>query len=316
MRFALSQEQTDFAASMDHLLSDLDMTAVIRAWTVGEHEPGRKVWHALAELGVTALVIPERFGGLAATAVDLVVAFERLGYHTVPGPWVETVAVLPALFEDESLEGVAAGEKLVSIANPPHVPYALDADIADLCVYVAGTDLRAGTPTSALSSVDGARRLFAVEPGERLGVADDPGRAFDLGALATAAQLLGAGQRLLDTSVAYAKQRRQYGRAIGQYQSIKHLLADVATKLELARPLLYAAAVATGSPVRTRDVSAAKVAAGEAASLAARTGLQVHGAIGYTAEHSLGLSLTKVRALVGAWGTPAFHRRRILEALV
>ncbi|MGI6876533.1 acyl-CoA dehydrogenase family protein, partial [Amycolatopsis sp. 3B14] len=134
------------------------------------------------------------------------------------------------------------------------------------------------------------------------------GRAFDLGVLAVAAQLLGAGQWLLDASVAYAKQRSQYGRLIGEYQAIKHLLADVATHLELARPLVHGAAV-TGSP---QDISAAKVKAGDAAYLAARTALQVHGAIGYTAEHDLGLRLSKVRALTGAWGTGAFHRERVL----
>jgi alkylation response protein AidB-like acyl-CoA dehydrogenase len=106
--------------------------------------------------------------------------------------------------------------------------------------------------------------------------------------------------------------RRQYGREIGQYQAIKHLLADVVTRLELARPLLHAAAVT----LNPRDVSAAKVASADAAYLAARTGLQVHGAIGYTAEHPLGLRLTKVRALVSAWGTPALHRSRVLAAVV
>jgi alkylation response protein AidB-like acyl-CoA dehydrogenase len=111
--------------------------------------------------------------------------------------------------------------------------------------------------------------------------------------------------------VAYAGQRKQYGRAIGEYQAIKHLLADVVTRLELARPLLYGAAVA--GETLARDVSAAKVMAGDAALLAARTALQVHGAIGYTAEHDLGLRLTKVRALAGAWGTGSFHRARVLR---
>ncbi len=126
--------------------------------------------------------------------------------------------------------------------------------------------------------------------------------------------------------MAYAKQRSQYGREIGQYQAVKHLLADVATRLELARPLLHGAAVAldgrtdagtdgAGTDTVARDVSAAKVACGEAAHLAARTGLQVHGAVGYTAEHDVGLRLTKVRALVAAWGTTAFHRARVLDAV-
>ena len=95
--------------------------------------------------------------------------------------------------------------------------------------------------------------------------------------LATAAQLLGAGERVLADSVAYVKQRKQFGREIGSYQAIKHALADVRIALDFARPLVFGAALGA------IDVSAAKVACADAAYLASRTGLQVHGAIGYTA---------------------------------
>ena len=110
----------------------------------------------------------------------------------------------------------------------------------------------------------------------------------------------------------YAKQRRQFGREIGSYQAVKHALADVRIALDFARPLVLGAAVLGAG---ARDVSAAKVAAGDAAHLASRVALQVHGAIGYTREYDLFLWITKVRALVGTWGTPSFHRARVLEAL-
>jgi len=165
-------------------------------------------------------------------------------------------------------------------------------------------------------SVDGTRRLFEVAAGEAVET-DDLERAFDVAALATAAQLLGCGERLLADSVAYVKQRRQFGREIGSYQAIKHRLADVRIALDFARPLLWGAALtAAGSDDRGRDVSAAKVACADAAYLASRAALQVHGAVGYTAELDLSLWITKVRALVGAWGTSAFHRARVLESLV
>ncbi len=295
MKFALSPEQTAFAASLDDALSTVD----------------DKVWHRLAELGVTALGVPEQYGGLGAEVADLMVAFEALGYHCVPGAWTDTVAVLPALLDDPLLASVASGESRASVAFAPYVPYALDADLADIRVSVEGFRLRSFTPGAPLSSMDSSRRLFEAVPGASLGPAVDAARAFDLGVLATAAQLLGAGRWLLDTSVAYAGQRRQYGREIGKYQAVKHLLADVVTALELARPLLYGAAVTLSAA----DVSAAKVACGNAALLAARTGLQVHGAIGYTAEHPLGSRLLRVRALASAWGTAEVHRRRVLAAV-
>ncbi|HTH87488.1 acyl-CoA dehydrogenase family protein, partial [Mycobacterium sp.] len=135
--------------------------------------------------------------------------------------------------------------------------------------------------------------------------------------LATAAQLVGAGQALLDASVEYAKQRSQFGKVIGTYQAIKHKLADVHIAIELTRPLVYGAALslADNSEDTARDVSAAKVAASDAALLAARSALQTHGAVGFTQEHDLSLWLLRVQALRSAWGDPTVHRRRLLEAL-
>ena len=135
-------------------------------------------------------------------------------------------------------------------------------------------------------------------------------RSSETGAvLATAAQLLGAGERVLTDSGAYVKARTQFGRQIGSYQAIKHALADVKIALDFARPLVYGAALGEV------PAGAAKIAAGDAAYLASRTGLQVHGAIGYTAEFDLSLWLNKIRALLTAWGTPAHHRSHLLEEL-
>ncbi|WP_019809670.1 acyl-CoA dehydrogenase family protein, partial [Saccharomonospora halophila] len=104
MRFALSAEHHEFAASLDALLTDTDTATANRAWARGDHGPGLRLWHSLAETGVPALSVPERFDGLGATAVDAVVAFERLGYHAVPGPWVDTAAVLPALLAGDGAD--------------------------------------------------------------------------------------------------------------------------------------------------------------------------------------------------------------------
>jgi alkylation response protein AidB-like acyl-CoA dehydrogenase len=317
MRFSLSEEQRQFAASLHDLLSGSDTPAVVRAWAQGRQEPGLKLWRSLSDLGVTALLVPEEFDGLDAEAADVVVAFEALGYHAMPGPLVESLVVAPVVLKDEvSLRGIASGRTIATVVAPPEVPRALDADLATLILRLRDgvVERLDGARLTPVASLDAARRLFTVD-GTAAVIDANIARAFDYGVLATAAQLLGAGRRLLDEATAYAKQRSQYGQEIGRYQAIKHLLADVVTRLELARPLLYGAAVAARSETFARDSSAAKVAAGDAAYLAARTALQVHGAIGYTAEHDLGLWLTKVRALVGAWGDASYHRRRVLRAL-
>ena len=324
MRFALTEEQQGFAEVLDDLLASANTSRVVRAWAEGDSRPGLKLWHRLADVGVTGLLVAEERGGLGASEVDLVVAFEALGRHAVPGPWVESAALLPVMLrntqQDELLAGIVTGETQGTVAIPDLVPYALDADVADVRLVLDKTVLRDAEHGELMRSVDPARRLFRLSLGPEAATLDEPTvvRAVDTAVLACAAQLLGAGERLLDEAVGYAKQRRQFGRAIGEYQALKHALADVRVALDFARPLLYVAALSlgSGSDEATRDVSAAKVSAGDAAYAAARTALQVHGAIGYTAEYDLGLWITKVRALVTAWGTPALHRARVLDALM
>jgi alkylation response protein AidB-like acyl-CoA dehydrogenase len=318
MRFDLDAQQRDFAASIDAALAAADVPGAARAWAGGDTAPGRKVWARLADLGVTALAVPERFDGLDAHPVDLVVALERLGRWCVPGPVTESIAVAPVLLaEDERCAAVAAGELIVTVALPPQVPRATDADTAALALLAdVGGKVSEARPGEQHNSVDPSRRLFDVIATDSAWQAD-VARAYEFGALATAAQLVGAGQALLDAAVDYAKKRAQFGRVIGSYQAIKHKLADVHIALELARPLVYGAALslADRSPDTARDVSAAKAFASDAALLAARSSLQTHGAIGFTAEHDLSLWLLRVQALRPAWGDPATHRRRVLEAL-
>jgi alkylation response protein AidB-like acyl-CoA dehydrogenase len=317
VNFEIDEQQRDFTASIDAALGAADVPSAVRAWSAGDTGPGRKVWATLADLGVAALVVPEKFDGIEAHPVDLVVAAERLGYWGVPGPVAESIAVAPVLLAtDERSAALASGELIATVALPPHTPRAVDADTAGLILIAADGEVRDGIAADMHESVDPARRLFDVSAsGESQKT--DTARAFEFGALATAAQLVGAGQAMLDASVEYAKQRSQFGRVIGSYQAIKHKLADVYIAVEMARPLVYCAALslADGSPDTARDVSAAKAAASEAALLSARSSLQTHGAIGFTQEHDLSLLLLRVQALRSAWGDPSWHRRRVLEAL-
>ena len=317
MKFALDDQQRDFAASIDAALSAADVPAAVRAWSAADTAPARKIWSQLGEIGITALVVDEDFDGLAAHPIDLVVACEQLGRWGVPGPVAESLAVAPILLRgDERSAALAAGELIATVALEPAVPRAVNAEFAGLVLLASGGTASDGTAVAAHDSVDPTRRLFDVTAVGQPWPADTA-RAYEFGALATAAQLIGAGQAMLDMSVEYAKQRSQFGRVIGSYQSIKHKLADVHIAVEMARPLVFGAALALAenSPDTPRDVSAAKAAASDAALLSARAALQTHGAIGYTAEHDLSQLLLRVQALRAAWGDPASHRRRVLEGL-
>jgi alkylation response protein AidB-like acyl-CoA dehydrogenase len=364
MRLAHSAEQEQFAAALHDMLTAADVPGAARRWAAGDRAPGLAIWRGLAGLGVTALAVPEKRGGLGASPVDLVVACEELGHHALPGPVAESVAAVPGLLtalidqelddqapddqapddqrlddqrlDDQRLDGerpgnedlcarwlsgLAAGDLIAALALPPRLPYAADADAAGLVLLVEGDVAALAVAGAQHQSVDPARSLFKVRGDQVLArgpaVADAATRALNLGTLASAAQLLGAGRALLEASVRHAGQRVQFSRPVGAFQAVKHYLADVAIGLEFARPLLDAAAIAlaAGSTTASRDVSAAKVACADAAYRAARAALQVHGAIGYTQEHDLSLWLTKVRALVPAWGSQAEHRAAVMAAL-
>jgi alkylation response protein AidB-like acyl-CoA dehydrogenase len=311
VKFALDEQQRDFAASIDAALGAADLPGAVRAWSAGDVGPGRKVWEQLANLGVTALAVPEKFDGLDADPVDLVVALERLGRWCVPGPVAESIAVAPVLLaEDARSTALATGELIATVAMPPQVPRAVDADMAGLVLLATDDGVSEAADGDCYESVDPSRRLYDVTPTDEAWQADVR-RAYEFGALATAAQLVGAAEALRDAAVDYAGQRTQFGRVIGSYQAIKHKLADVHIAIELARPLVYGAALS----LDPRDVSAAKAAGSDVALLAARSALQTHGAIGFTQEHDLSLLLLRVQALRSAWGTPEVHRRRVLEAI-
>ncbi|WP_435970646.1 acyl-CoA dehydrogenase family protein [Streptomyces sp. Qhu_M48] len=195
-------------------------------------------------------------------------------------------------------------------------PYALDADRADAVLVVRGGELwRAPGHGPVRVSADPARRLARPAPGGELlaegpAVAAAAGEALRWARLATAAQSLGVGLALLDRTVGYARQRTQFGTPIGAFQAVKHRLADTLLALEFARPLLFGAAVTLADG----DLAAAKVTTGEAGYAAARTALQIHGAVGYTQELDLSLWLRKARPLRDAWGDPAICRADVLGA--
>ncbi|MES4902132.1 MULTISPECIES: acyl-CoA dehydrogenase family protein [unclassified Streptomyces] len=331
MRFLLDQEQLEFGHTLDRMLSAAGAPGAVRAWARGEREPGRAVWGRLGEAGVFALAVPEEYEGVGPLPVELAVAYVEAGRHGVPGPLVETAAaavLLAALAErgdaaaaaKDWLPRIAAGQAVVTLAADAGGPYALDADAADAVFVVEGERLRVAPGHGTVQpSLDPARRLARpLGGGEALAsgpaVAAAAARAAHWAAFATAAQALGTGLALLDRTVAYVRQRTQFGRPIGSFQAVKHQLADAAIALEFARPLLYGAALAlAGGPGRAgAEVAAAKVAAGEAAYAAARTALQLHGAIGYTDEYDLSLWIRKARALRAAWGSPSVCRARVL----
>jgi hypothetical protein len=227
------------------------------------------------------------------------------------------------------LPRAATGEAVVTVAHS-RSPVVADAHIADLVVVEHEGELHAfsrdGLRLTPQPCADASRRLFTVAfvatAETRMAAGEQARRlidaALDRGALAVAAQQVGLAQRMIEIAAEYAKQREQFGKPIGSFQAIKHALASVQVAVEFARPLVYRAAhgVAHVEPSRSIDVSQANAAASDAALLAARTALQVHGGIGYTWEVDLHLWMKRAWALEAAWGSRRWHRRRIAEAVL
>ncbi len=308
MRFAFTDDQKLFAEGLRELLDKECTPAHVRAaWDDGAGHDFT-LWNHLADMGVFGMLVPESAGGLGGTEVDLVLLLEELGRAAVPGPVFETAAVVAPALDDAAIVGTAA------LDGSPYVPHA---HVASLVLVPGGIVRTDGATLDAVDAIDGGRRLFTVDgPVEAL--AYDEALAFDRGALAAAAYLVGLSERMLDVAAEYARQREQYGRPIGVNQAVKHLLADALLKVEFAKPAVYRAAwsVATDDSTRARDVSMAKAFASDAAYRSSRSAMQVHGAIGYTWEADLQLWMKKAWALQRAWGDATWHRRRVAEAVL
>jgi alkylation response protein AidB-like acyl-CoA dehydrogenase len=325
VRFAFTDDQVAFRDTVRDFLAAESPPAVVRVEATEVGDGWRALWSKLAEMGVVGLTAPESRGGLGLSELDLVLLLEETGRAAMPGPIVETTAVaLPSLGDHELTARVAAGDAVIGAGL--HGDAAGFGADADALLLTDGADLHlvdgSAVTTDPVSSIDGLRRLVTVawQPSSstRIGGPVELQDARDRGALAVAAQLCGIAAELIDVTVGYAKERRQFGAPIGSFQAVKHHCADAAVALEYARPLVYRGAysLAGRDPQRTVHASMAKAYASDAARLAARVALQVHGAIGYTAEHDLQLWMKRAWALSTAWGDAAFHRRRVADAVL
>lgn len=326
MRFAFDEEQLMFRDTVREVLARECPPGVVRAAWTNEHGRAPAVWKQLGELGVLGMAAGEAWGGLGLDALDWVLVAEETGRYAVPEPVIDTLAVaVPALaasdsaaLQDRWLGRLAAGRATAAAADGDGARVCW-ADTADVLLLRAGDELhaveRGAVALSACDSVDRARRLFDVRwtPSPATRVTADASAAFDRGALATAAQLVGLAVGMLDRTVEYVTVRQQFGVPIGSFQAIKHRLADALSAIEFARPVVYRAAyaVAADAPDRAVRVSMAKAFASDAARTVARHALQCHGAIGYSFEYDLHLWMKRAWCLASAWGDAAWHRERV-----
>ena len=333
MDFTFSDDQLAFREAVSRFLMTEAPPEMLRE--IWETDVGRSpdLRHKIAEQGLTALSVPESCGGLGMDDVAWSLMTQELGYYAIPDSLADTAYVAAGLIaalpdsvaaRDEWLSRIADGSIRIAVGHPVN-PLVADAHPADVLLLAHGDEGHA-VPRSladviANPSIDRSRRLGRVvwEPNTATRIAaGEAGRALwaatlERGVLSVSGQLLGLAQRMLDLSVDYTAQRKQFGKPIGSFQAVKHHLADVATRIEFAKPVLYRAAhaVARGDADASVRVSHAKLACGEAAWLAGRHGIQVHGAMGYTWEVDLQMFMKRAWALDASWGDRGFHKARV-----
>ena len=276
----------------------------------------RALWRELAEMGTFSLRLPESEGGVGLATADSVLVFEELGRCLAPGPivWTHLAAGI--------VEGAGSGDTVVGgldLCGPSSEPVLVEhCDALDVLLVLRpdgayrldpGTldTVPVDTPLDPLTPL---HHVASLPEGERIG---DAALTVELrleGGALVSALLLGLAQGATALAVDYAKKREQFGRAIGSFQSLKHLMADAFVRQEVARAAVYAAGATLDDPEigePGRAVSAAKVTAGEAAMRNARTCIQVHGGMGYTWEIPAHYFLKRTWVLESVFGTTDEH---------
>jgi len=310
-----------------------------------------EVWHTLAaDLGVAGLLAPESLGGAGAGAREAAVVMEEIGRTVAPVPFLSSAVLatvaLVAAGDTETVPALAAGGITAALAVPlstalddpvvgvtlgdglcgrvTSVAGAVEADV--LVVPVTGPDglelhtvstAAAGLHVSPVLTLDMTRRLADVEFSGVASTRIGPGSAAVAAALQTGAALLaseqlGVAQWCFDTTLAYVKDRKQFGRAIGSYQAIKHRLADLWQEVNSAAA---AARYAADTCARDDDAAIATAVAqaycSDVAVHAAEECIQLHGGIGMTWEYPAHLYLKRAKSDQLAFGTGYRHRARL-----
>ena len=354
MIFDLTDEQKMLQETVQQFVQNECPPTRLREIFDGEQPHDPVLWKGLVELGIAGLAIPDQYGGAGLEMLDLAVVAETLGHGALPCPFFNHALAAMAIAwagsdaqKEKWLPKLAAGEALATIAlsDPaggwqpedwslaatdtltgikPMVPFASVADV--IVVGVAGGGLvlvEQGASGLAFETIDGADRTrrfdevsFADTPCESLPKgAEVSGKLRDAGLILLSADALGGAQRCLEMSVEYAKTRRQFGVVIGQFQALKHQLANMALAVEPSRGLFWYAAHAFDhvpeDAVRTAAIAKAHIT--DAFMQVARDSVEAHGGIGFTWECDVQIWFKRAMFDRSFLGSPARHRARSAE---
>jgi alkylation response protein AidB-like acyl-CoA dehydrogenase len=369
MDFDFSQEQYMFQEATRAVLNQNYDLGRLRKLLDGDGFD-QDLWARLTETGAFSMLVPEQYGGMGMSFVDLALVLEEYGRALVPAPVVETIAatdvivrfgteeqkerllpqiregkvkIVPAITETEAgydpadiaVTAVPLGNGWSVSGIKILVPHAATADLILLAArfgaegplgLILMENDRKGVSLREHSTLDPSSRFHQLELDGMAIVRDDivggepsaasVNRLLDVSGGVAAMIMTGISGKVLDSAVAYAMQRTQFGKPIGSFQAIKHRCADMAVAIDVSRSAAYYAAwaLAEEAPDRAKAVSMAKSYCGEASRFVCNEGIQIHGGIGFTWELGLHFYVRRAKILEYAYGDAAYHRERVLAA--
>jgi alkylation response protein AidB-like acyl-CoA dehydrogenase len=328
MNFDFSEDQHEIKRTARDMLAQRSALSKVREAAEGQaYDDG--LWKELVELGWPGIAVAEEHGGQGLGAVELAILCEELGYALAASPFLSTVLAAEAIGAGGSpeqqqtwLPGLASGEITGALGSVNGLVG--DADAAAVIVLI-GDDggprvlPRADADVTPVDGIDPTRRAARVAgDGAPLG-GSDPQAGIDRATVAVAAELVGVGQRALEMTLAYVKDRRQFDTPVGAYQAVAHKCAQMLKDTEGARSATYYAAWAADAgddgPGLAEPASLAKSAASDGIRDVTANAIQAHGGIGFTWEADVHWFYKRAQVDAALLGGSGVHRKR-LAALV
>jgi alkylation response protein AidB-like acyl-CoA dehydrogenase len=323
MDFDLTEDQKEIRGVAREVLAARSPWPKVReAAEAGAYDPA--LWTELVELGWPGIAVAEEHGGLGLGSVELAVLLEELGYACAATPFLSTAAAASAIQAAGSeqqrarwLPTLASGEATGGIGTPE-----LAADAADAAVIVLlkpeGTRLlaREAAGVEPLTTIDPTRR-FATVGGDGEPLGGEGAVAADRIHAAVAAEVVGLCQRALEMTLAFVRERKQFGTPVGAFQAVSHRCAEMLLATERSRSAVaFASWAADADPERLGEAAAmAKAVASDAGREVTAAAIQLHGGIGFTWEADVHWLYKRAQVDALLLGGPGEHRARLAALL-
>jgi alkylation response protein AidB-like acyl-CoA dehydrogenase len=332
MDFGLTDDQREIQRTARELLSERAKPDRVR-----EHaEAGRmdgELWRELSELGWLGIAVAEEHGGQGLGRIELSILCEELGRSLAPVPFLPSVLAATVIEQAGSpelherwLPGLSSGDLKGALASGSDGAAELVIGGADADVIVIVEDEHEGRVLAAeqaglepLASVDPTRSAARVSAGEDAGepLTGDLAGGVDRALVAVSSELVGVCDRTLEMTVAYVKDRKQFGVPVGSYQAVSHRCAQMLLETEKARSTAaFAAWAADADPERLAEAAAmAKAAASDAGHEVTAGAIQAHGGIGFTWEADVHWLFKRAHVDAALLGGAKRHRARLAAIL-